>query len=436
MRSAKPKSLQQIGARPMLHYIVECVKDVKFDRIHVVIGEGGKQIQNAFEDQDINWVMQPQPLGTADAVKQAMHSIDSDSFVCVLYGDNPFIRPQTIEKLLELAKGDALTVLTAQLEDPSGYGRIKRTKDGQVSAIVEQKDATDDERKITEVNAGPLCAPSKILQALLDKIDNRNQQNEFYLTDVVGLAVESRIDIKTWTTSDANEIAGVNSRIDQARLERMFQSKNATELMQAGVEIADPARFDLRGNCVSGKDCRIDVNVILEGDIKIDDRVSIGANSIVRDCVIHADVNILANCVVEGAHIHAGATIGPYARIRPGSVIGSNCKIGNFVEIKNSTLGAETKVNHLAYVGDSDVAEQVNIGAGTITCNYDGRKKHRTRIGKKVFVGSNVSLIAPLEIGDNAVIGAGSTISKNVADGTLAVERSKTKTISADRIKR
>jgi len=436
MRSSKPKSLQQIGARPMLHYIVECAKSVNFDRVHVVIGKDGDEIRSAFESEDINWVIQTQQLGTADAVKHAIPAIDSESTVCVLYGDNPFIDPKTMHKMIDLTNNNALSVLTAKLENPKGYGRIKRTKDGKVSGIVEDKDASEDERRITEVNAGPLCAQVKTLQTLLEKIDNNNQQNEYYLTDIVGAAFTNGIDIKTCATANAAEIAGVNSRNEQARLERKLQLKNAAELMQAGVEISDPARFDLRGSCSSGKDCRIDINVIIEGDVRLDDRVSIGANCIVRDSVLEADVTILPNTIVEGAQIHTGATVGPFARIRPGTVIGADCKIGNFVEIKNSTLGSKTKVSHLAYVGDCDTGEQVNIGAGTITCNYDGSAKHRTHIGDKAFIGSNVSLVAPLDIGDGAVIGAGSTITRDVPSGKLAVERSQTKTMPAERFRR
>ncbi len=433
MHSNRPKTLQELGGRPMIRYIVDTAKDAGFDRIHVVQGDDGDEIRQQIPDTDINWVRQPAPLGTGHAVLQAIPHLNSDSMVCVLYGDNPLIEPQTARRMLELAKTHPLVLLTVDLVNPTGYGRIKRASNGELEKIVEEKDATDEERKITEVNAGPIAANSQSLVQWLDLLDNNNSQNEYYLTDIVSHAVAQGFAVATCQGSNPSEIAGVNSRVEQARLERELQMKQAEQLMLAGVHIIDPARFDLRGQCTAGRDCRIDVNVVLEGEVVLADDVKIDANNMIRDTILGKGVNIRPNCTIEGAEIGDGCTIGPFARIRPGTVIGKNSSVGNYVEIKASNIGEHTKINHLAYVGDAEIGNHVNIGAGVITCNYDGTKKQRTIIGNHVFVGSNSSLVAPLEIRDDARVGAGSTISKDVDSGELVVERAKVRTIKRRR---
>ncbi len=436
MRSDLPKSLQTIGAKPMLQIILDCVRRAGAAKIHVVIGgHDGDAVRAHFSDSSINWVVQPQPLGTGHAVLQAIQHIRTESVICVLYGDSPLISPDTIARLVQLAASGALALLTATLPDPSGYGRIKRDSAGQVSGIIEHKDADESERKITEINAGPIAVPAKLLHDWLAKLDNGNVQKEYYLTSVVDFALADGIDIKTYPAPDTCEASGVNNRSEQAQLERAWQLKNAAALMRQGVRIIDPERFDVRGECAAGKDCEIDVGVILEGKVQLHDRVRIGANNQIQDSEIGSDVTILPNCVIESATIHAGATIGPFARIRAGSVIGENCKVGNFVEIKNSSLGKHSKASHLAYIGDADVGANVNIGAGTITCNFDGKSKHRTTIGNQVFVGANVTLVAPLTVADGAVIAAGSTITKTIAENQLAVERAKLRTMDAKRFR-
>lgn len=434
MNSDKPKSLQEVGGLPMLQYILSGAKSINPDRIHVVYGDSGTQLLERFSHEDVNWCLQSEPLGTGHAAQQAIAHVDRNAIVCVLYGDNPFVSAETISKLVKHASADQLAILTAELDDPTGYGRIKRDVDGRLERIIEDKDASDSERDIKEINAGPLAVSALRLSRWLARLKNDNKQQEFYLTDIVDFAVSDGISVATTQPSQVSEIAGVNSRIEQAQLERIMQKKNADSLLNRGVEIVDPARFDLRGNCESGKDCRIDINVVLEGEVLLGDNVSIEANNIIKNTVLGAGVTILPNCVIDGAQIESGCTIGPFARIRPGAVIGKNCRIGNYVEIKNSTLGEGTKVNHLAYVGDSQVGQNVNIGAGTITCNYDGKRKHKTVIGDNAFIGSNVSLVAPLEIGAGAVIGAGSTITKDVSSDHLAVERSKAKVIHRQNI--
>ena len=436
MNSDKPKSLQNIGGRPMLQYILSGAKSINSDRIHVVYGSNGEQMLERFSQEDVNWCLQSESLGTGHATQQAISHVDKNAIVCVLYGDNPFVSAETISKLVGLASTGQLALLTAELENPTGYGRIKRDTDGTLERIIEDRDASESERKIREINAGPLAVPAMLLTRWLARLNNDNKQKEYYLTDIVDFAVADGITVATTQPSQADEIAGVNSRIEQAQLERVMQMNNAESLLSHGVEIVDPARFDLRGTCESGKDCRIDINVILEGEVRLGDNVTIEANNVIKNTVLGAGVTILPNCVIDGAQIESGCTIGPFARIRPGTVIGRDCRVGNYVEIKNSTLGEGTKVNHLAYVGDSDVGQNVNIGAGTITCNYDGKRKHRTVIGNNAFIGSNASLVAPLEIGAGAVIGAGSTITKDVDSDYLAVERSKAKLIDRRKLKR
>ncbi len=413
----------------MIRYIVNCVRECGFDRIHIVHGDCGHEIQQQIPDDGINWVLQSESLGTGHAAQQAIPHLDPASTVCVLYGDIPLIQPETIKRLLELANAHSLSVLTVELDDPTGYGRIKRDQQGAFIQIVEQKDTSPEEQAIKEVNAGPMASKAEPLIRWLNLIDNDNAQKEYYLTDIVSSAVAEGVAVATHQASDVLETAGVNSRMDQAKLERALQMKQAEQLMQDGVHIVDPGRFDLRGNCAAGKDCRIDANVILEGEVQLAEGVQIASNCVIRNSKLGPGVEVKPFTSIDGAEIAAGCTVGPYARIRPGTVIGRNSRIGNYVEIKASVIGEDTKISHLAYIGDAKIGNHVNIGAGVITCNFDGKRKHQTYIGDYAFVGSNSALVAPLEIQDNAFIGAGSTISKNVNSGELVVERAEVRTI-------
>ena len=430
MNSALPKSMQLIGGQPMVRIIVNNVVQAGVDHIHVVHGDNGRELQNLFPKLDINFVKQSKALGTGHAALQTLPFLRLNSTICILYGDNPLIRPQTIQTLISQARNGALVLLTATVDDPTGYGRIVRNSKGVIKKIVEEKDATVEQLNINEINAGPLAAKAEQLKYWLHQLENNNQQNEYYLTDIVDFAVADEIEISAYNTRHPSETIGVNNRIEQAKLERCLQLENAERLMLAGVQISDPNRFDLRGECNAGNDCHIDVNSILEGQVQLADNVSIGANSIIRNSTVAENVEILPNTIIDGAIVEAGCRIGPYARIRPGTILKQNCKIGNFVEIKASIIGESTKVNHHAYVGDAEIGSYVNFGAGSIICNYDGKHKHHTKIGNDVFIGSNSSLVAPLKIGDNATIGAGSTITKDVGANQLAVERSKLKTMA------
>ena len=431
MRSDEPKSLQQISGRPMLAYVIAAAQNAHADRIHVVIGSDGEKVRKEFAHLAVNWVLQPEPNGTGHAVAQAIPYAAEHSIICVLYGDNPFVRSDTVWNLIDVAENSGLCILTSIVSDPAGYGRIVRNELGELQQVVEEKDASDEQLQIAEVNVGPIAAKRNLLAGWLDRLDNDNIQKEYYLPGVLDFAIKDGFEVPTISSTSRTEIIGVNTRAEQADLERLAQLKNAEDLMKAGVRILDPARFDLRGECAAGKDCSIDVNVVLEGVNTLADRVRIEANNVIRNSNLGKDVIIKPNCVIEDAEIEAGCEIGPFARIRPGTRIGKNCRVGNFVEIKNSNLGEATKVSHLAYVGDSDIGKHVNVGAGAITCNYDGKQKHRTKIGDYVFIGSNAALIAPIEIGDHSVVAAGSTISKNIRSNRLAVERSATKILKA-----
>ncbi len=421
----------------MIAHLVRSIRSADIERIHIVHSDStAEALRQCIGGPDIRWVIQPQPLGTAHAALQALPHLDPGSIVIVLYGDNPFVRPETIAALIAAAERSGLAILTAQLQDASGFGRILRDAGGRVNAIVEHKDANEEQLKIREANIGPIAGPAARMARWLPQIDNRNKQEEFYLTDVVGIALSDGVTIETCAAMDRIEAQGVNSRTDQAALERTFQQDNAMRLMDAGVSLCDPSRFDLRGSCVAGKDCFIDINVVLEGEVVLGDNVRIGSNCVIRDSVIRSNASIEPNCVIDGAEIGAGAVVGPFARVRPGSHIGKRSKIGNFVEVNRSRIGRGSKANHLAYIGDSTVGDEANIGAGVVTCNYDGSSKHPTVIGDRAFVGSNSSLVAPIEIGRDAIVAAGSTLSNSVEDGHMAVERAKARTFRADRVRK
>ena len=435
MRSNVPKALQEIAGRPMLSHLLNCVRDSGIDRTHIVHANAAEQLKQQIKDTDIVWTLQSEPLGTAHAVQQALPKVDPESIVIVLYADNPMVRPDTVSKLIKVAQHDKLALLTINLDNPDGFGRIIRNDDGKIINIIEHKDASPDQLKVKEVNVGPIAVSAKLLTEWIEKIDNNNSQGEYYLTDIVGIALNEGISVESCSTTSEIETTGVNSRLDQARLERMYQFETAQDLMAEGVRVIDPNRFDLRGSCSAGKDCVIDINVILEGRVELADSVRIGPQCVIRNSIIQSNVIIEANCVIDEAVIKAGATIGPFARIRPGSVIGENCKVGNFVEVNRSELGKNSKASHLTYIGDSEIGEDVNIGAGVVTCNYDGKSKHKTIIGDRAFIGSNSSLVAPLEVGKDSIIGAGSTITKSVKDGYLAVERAPTREFDGQEVR-
>jgi len=426
MRSPAPKVLHQLAGQPLLSHVLDAVAGLSPNTLHVVYGHGGEAVRDRFAQSDINWVLQEQQLGTGHAVQQALDQVDEKNTVLVAYGDVPLISTTTLQALAD-AGADQLAVLTAQLPDPHGYGRVLRAG-ARVIGVVEERDASPEQRKLNEINTGFLAAPAADLKVWLNKVDNNNAQGEYYLTDVIGLAAAAGA-VSSHTATDVNEILGVNSLVELAKLERIYQQRRAEQFMQQGVAIIDPNRFDARGEVSFGSDCKVDINVVIEGPVTIGNNVSIAPNVVLRRSRIADNVIIHPNCVIEDADIGADCLIGPFARVRPGSQIAANAHIGNFVEIKNSQIGSGSKVNHLSYVGDSSVGENVNIGAGVITCNYDGANKHRTDIESDVFVGSNSQLVAPVQIGKGATVAAGSTITSNVPAGALAVSRSKQRNI-------
>ncbi len=423
MRSDLPKVLHPLGGRPLLTHALDTAHRLDAAVIHVVIGHGADQVRDAFTRADVHWVIQERRLGTGHAVAQVLPDVPDSRIVLVMYGDVPLISPATLEKLIGIAAAGDLAVLTALLDDPTGYGRILQDDGGNIRAIIEEKDATTGQRRIREINSGFLAAPAGRLRAWVQALDNDNAQGEFYLTDVVALAVRDGVPVRGVLAADPHEILGVNDRAQLAALERCFQQRQAQDCLRAGVTLIDPARFDLRGQLTAGQDVVIDVNAVLEGTVRLGNRVTVGPNVVMRDTSVGDDVTILANCVIEEAVIGDGARIGPFARIRPETALAAGSHVGNFVEIKKSQVGEGSKINHLSYIGDASVGCHVNIGAGTIICNYDGASKHRTVIGDDVFIGSDTQLVAPVEIGDGATIGAGSTITRDVPAGELTLSR-------------
>ncbi|MEZ5541141.1 MAG: bifunctional UDP-N-acetylglucosamine diphosphorylase/glucosamine-1-phosphate N-acetyltransferase GlmU [Pseudomonadota bacterium] len=424
MRSDLPKVLHPLGGRPLLAHVIDCAHQLAAAAVHVVIGHGAQVVRSRFADAGVNWVMQDRQLGTGHAVAQAMPSIPDGHTVLVMYGDVPLIRKETLAPLCHMAAQGFVGLLTAELEQPAGYGRILHNADGSICGIVEEKDASPAERSIHEVNTGFIAAPAAKLRRWLESLDNSNSQGEFYLTDIVVRAVNDGVSVRGFGASSVAEVMGINDRAQLALQERRYQRRQAEQCMRDGVTLIDPARFDLRGTLVAGQDVLIDVNAVLEGDIHLGDRVSIGPNVVLRNVRAGDDVVILANCVIEDAVIGAAARIGPFARVRPETRLAEHTHVGNFVEIKKSEIGAGSKINHLSYIGDTVIGRGVNIGAGTITCNYDGANKHRTVIGDDVFVGSDTQLVAPVTVADGATIGAGSTITRDVPAGELTLSRS------------
>ena len=428
MRSAQPKVLQKLAGRPLLGHVINTARSLSSLPIHVVVGYGAELIKQNIQDPDIVWVDQPEQLGTGHAVAQAMPLISKESTVLVLYGDVPLVRSETLRKLIKPAT-NRLAVLTAQLEDPTGYGRIVRNKKDELIAIVEQSDASSAQLGITEINTGFIAAPASELAHWLTVIGDDNAQGEFYLTDVIALAASDHHPAIGVSVDDTNETLGVNNQCDLAQVERIFQQRQADAMMLLGLNIVDPLRFDLRGRLEFGQDCVIDPNVIIEGQVRLGDRVRIGAYTLLKDCQLGSDVEVLSHCVIDQARIGEQARIGPFARLRPGADLQQQTRVGNFVEIKNSSVQSGSKINHLSYIGDSDLGKDVNIGAGVITCNYDGANKHRTEIGDRVFVGSDCQLVAPVKLGAGATIAAGTTVTKDVDQAALAISRSPQKQI-------
>jgi bifunctional UDP-N-acetylglucosamine pyrophosphorylase/glucosamine-1-phosphate N-acetyltransferase len=429
MRSDLPKMLQPLAGRPILDHVIEAAEAAGPDAVHVVYGFGGDTVREAMNERDVRWVLQESQLGTGDAVARALPNIPEEHVVVVLCGDVPLIRPATVARLAESAATGVLTILTTLVDDPTGYGRIVRDDSGAVRRIVEEADADVDEQRIREINTGLMAAPADRLSIWLSRVGDDNAQGEFYLTDVIGIAVEDGVSVVGEIIGSETEVLGINDRRQLAQAETAMRARITGELMDSGVTLTDPARVDIRGKLTCGRDVIFDVNVIVEGDVTLGDRVRIGANVILRDSQLDSDTVVLPNSLIESSQVGKNCSIGPYGRLRPGACLADGAKVGNFVEIKNSRIGAGSKVSHLTYIGDADIGKDVNVGAGTITCNYDGANKHRTIIGDGVFVGSGVELVAPVEVGEGATIGAGSTISEKVPAGKLTIARSRQKTI-------
>jgi len=435
MNSSIPKVLHQIGGDSMLGHVLGAASKLESEQIHIVVGYGAEQIKVEFSSQrELQWALQEQQLGTGHAVMQAMSAIDTNDTekrVLVLYGDVPLTNFSTLSKLVQQAKSNTLCVLTLITENPTGLGRIVRDDLGEITAIVEEKDASEEQKQIKEINTGIMVIPATKLNTWLDSLGNDNAQGEYYLTDVVAMAAaDDDCAITAMVIDDENEVQGVNDKAQLAGLERQFQMNNAEQLLNAGVLLRDPSRIDIRGEIETGSDVEIDINAIFEGEVSLGNGVKIGANVIIKDSKIADNVTILPGTNIDGAEIGSGSSVGPYARIRPGTILKENTKIGNFVETKNAIIGRGSKASHLAYIGDAELGENVNIGAGTIFCNYDGANKHKTTIGDNVFVGSNSVLIAPVTLNDNTFVAAGSSINSDVPADSLAIARGKQRNIT------
>ena len=437
MKSDLPKVLQPLAGKPLLGHVIDTAATLAPKSLHVVYGHGGEQVRAALGSTlsaavpQHSWVLQAEQLGTGHAVQQALPALHDGELALVLYGDVPLIRATTLRELIALAGTDAMSLLTVLLDDPTGYGRIVRDAAGRVLGIVEQKDATPEQLRIREGNTGVMAVPVVHLRRWLGRLRNANAQGEYYLTDIIAMAVDDGVKVTPLVAPTIEEVLGVNDKLQLAELEAELRKSRARELMLAGVTLVDPARIDVRGTLTTGRDVFIDVNAVFEGAVTLGHRVRIGPNCVLRDCHIADDVRVNAHCVIEAASVGAGSIIGPFARLRPGTQLADDVHIGNFVEVKNSSMDTGAKANHLAYVGDATVGARVNIGAGTIIANYDGANKHHTTIGADAHTGSNSVLVAPLTVGEGATIGAGSTVSKDVPAGKLTVARAKQVTLDA-----
>ncbi len=424
MRSSLPKVLQPLAGRPLLGHVIETAKKLNADNIITIYGHGGDRVQTAFAQEDIKWVEQAEQLGTGHAVQMTLPVLPQDGVSLILSGDVPCINPVTLQKLLDATAATGIGLVTLTLPDANGYGRIVREQ-GQIQAIIEHKDASEEQRQIKEINTGIYAVSNAKLHQWLPSLSNDNSQGEYYLTDIVAMALADGMQVASVEPEQAFEVEGVNDRVQLAALERQFQAYQAKQLMQQGVHLIDPSRFDLRGNLTVGQDVRIDINVIMEGDCELGDNVEIGAGCIIKNTKIAAGTKVQPYSMFDSAIVGEDTQIGPFARLRPGAKLAAEVHIGNFVEVKNTTIGQGSKANHFTYLGDAEVGSGANIGAGTITCNYDGANKFKTIIGDQAFIGSNSSLVAPVRIGNGATVGAGSTITRDVEDNSLAVERSK-----------
>lgn len=430
MRSDRPKVLQPLAGRPLLAHVFDRARELEPAAICVVHGHGADEVRAAFPDENLHWCLQAEQLGTGHALEQALPEVPDDHHVLVLFGDVPLIGAGTLRKLCARANSADLVLLTATLPDASGYGRILRGADGGVSGIVEDADATEEQRRIRETNAGVMIAGARRLRRWIGRLSNDNAQGEYYLPDVVSMAAAAGAGVAAVEVDDPDEVLGINDKSQLAEAERSYQRARASELMEAGATLADPARVDVRGEVSVEGEVFIDVGAVFEGEVRLAGGVRIGPNCTIRDSRLGTDTVIHANTVMDGVTAGPGCELGPFARLRPGTELAERVKVGNFVEIKNSRVGSGTKINHLSYVGDATVGRDVNIGAGTITCNYDGAAKHRTTIGDKASVGAGVMLVAPVDVGAGATIGAGSTISKDAPPDTLTVARSRQAEIS------
>ena len=424
MYSDLPKVLHPLAGKPMVQHVIDAAMKLGAKNVHLVYGHGGELLKSTLRNDALNWVLQAEPLGTGHAMQQAAPHFADDEDVLMLYGDVPLIAVETLTRLLAAKPQGGIGLLTVKLQDPSGYGRIVR-ENGTVVGIVEHKDANDEQRQINEINTGILVANGRDLKRWLGKLNNNNAQGEFYITDIIALAHAEGNKIEAVHPARLSEVEGVNNRLQLSQLERVYQAEQAEKLLLAGVMLLDPARFDLRGVLDHGRDISIDANVIIEGMVKLGNRVKIGAGCVLRDCVIGDDCEISPYSVLENAQLEAACTVGPFARLRPGAELAEGAHVGNFVEIKKARLGKGSKAGHLSYLGDAEIGDDVNIGAGTITCNYDGANKHKTIIGDGVFVGSDTQLVAPVTVGKGVTIAAGTTVTRDIADNELVLSRVK-----------
>jgi bifunctional UDP-N-acetylglucosamine pyrophosphorylase/glucosamine-1-phosphate N-acetyltransferase len=428
MKSQTAKVLHKVGSKCLLQHVVDAASD-HVETINVIVGHNSQSVKGAIKESKVNWVLQDKQLGTGHAVQQAAPLLNDDSTCLILYGDVPLIQSNTIEKLLVKARTSGFSLLSVVLDDPSGYGRIIRDTNGLIQSIVEQKDASERQQNVKEINTGIMAIKCSLLKKYLNELKPNNVQGELYLTDIVESAVKDNVNIASFVCENASEVMGINDKKQLSQAERFYQVRQAEDFMSSGLTIMDPSRFDCRGGLTFGNDCTIDVNVVFEGDNVLGNNVLISPNCIIKDSKIGDNTSIFPNSIIENSIIGSNTTIGPFARIRPDTNIGDHSKVGNFVEIKKSTIKNNSKVSHLSYVGDSKIGDDVNIGAGVITCNYDGANKHQTEIKDGAFIGSNSQLVAPVSIGKNATIGAGSTITQNAPDNKLTLSRNKQSTI-------
>lgn len=429
MKSNKAKVLHQLGGKSLLQHVVDAINPLSTS-INIVIGNEAELVKNSINNHSVNWVVQKKQLGTGHAVQQVKTGINNKSTCIILYGDVPLISTNTIKLLIDQSHLTGFSILSVTLDDPSGYGRIVRDKNKLIQAIIEHKDADDDKQKINEINTGVMAIRGSLLKKYISQLEPNNKQGELYLTDIVEIAASDNVTISSLVCDNVSEVMGINNKNQLAEAERIYQQKQAKDLMSNGLTIKDPNRFDCRGNLIFGKDCSVDINVVFEGENELGENVLIAPNCIIKNAKIGDYAEIKANSIIENSIIGNHTTVGPFARIRPETKVGNHARIGNFVEVKKSTIGDKSKVPHLSYVGDSSIGQDVNISAGVITCNYDGVNKNQTIIEDGAFIGSDTQLIAPITVGENATIGAGSTITQDVPSGKLTLSRTKQITVS------